>query len=95
MKFPGKSKQQHAAPGAAPGGGGGGGQLRRRLNEAEKQVATLRRRVEVLEQEVQEGRQLNRQVAEMLDVMGEVLLPAEQRDEERLHALLARYHSTL
>jgi len=49
----------------------------------------------VVEQELQEARQLNKRLAEIVDVVAEVLLPAEQRDEERLRAILAKYDERL
>lgn len=39
--------------------------------------------------------ELNKRLAEITDVVAEVLLPAEQRDDERLRAVLKRYESTL
>lgn len=60
-----------------------------------KDIRALRRRVAALEKEVQECRQLSKRLAEITDVVAEVLLPAEQRDEERLRTMLAKYESTL
>jgi hypothetical protein len=45
------------------------------------EVEQLRARVAVLEDEVQECRQLNLRLAELTDVVGELLLPVAQRDE--------------
>lgn len=47
-------------------------------------VEALRERVAVLEDEVQECRQLNLRLAELTDVVQELLLPVAQRDEERI-----------
>jgi hypothetical protein len=58
-------------------------------------VVDLRRRVRRLEDEVQECRRLNLRLAELTDIMSELLLPLEQRDEERLTALLATYQNSL
>ena len=58
-------------------------------------VEALRRRVEVLEDEVQECRQLNLRLAELTDVVQELLLPVAQRDEQRVAALLAQYSQGL
>lgn len=58
-------------------------------------VAELRRRIEVLEEEVQECRTLNRRIAELTDVVAELLLPATQRDEAALREALARYSDSL
>lgn len=66
-----------------------------RWARAEKQLRNLRRRVASLEEEVLESQQLNKQVAEMIDVIAEVLLPAEQRDEQRIHELLKKYDAGL
>ncbi len=83
--------RKQAAGHPAPGGAGSDA----RLEQAEKAVRALRRRVLRLEQEILESRQLNKQVAEMIDVIGEVLLPAGQRDEKRLHELLRKYDASL
>lgn len=55
----------------------------------------LHQRVEALEQEVQECRALNLRVAELTDLVTELLVPIAQRDEEKLNDLLARYQSRL
>ena len=46
-------------------------------------IDALRERVEELEDEVQECRQLNLRLAELTDVVQELLLPVAARDEER------------
>ncbi|HEX6247510.1 MAG TPA: DUF6752 domain-containing protein [Nocardioidaceae bacterium] len=56
-------------------------------------LAQLRRRVAELEREVQENRKLNRRLAELTDLVEEVLLPVGQRDEEKVRALLDEYTS--
>ena len=65
---------------AVPAGGGGAGE-----------VEHLRARVAVLEDEVQECRQLNLRLAELTDVVGELLLPVAQRDEARVAEVMERY----
>lgn len=75
--------QQPARQGPPPG--------RRAL----KEVRALRERVAQLEEEVQEGRHLNKRLAEIVDVVAEVLLPAGDRDEERLTRLLQDYDRAL
>jgi len=62
---------------------------------AGRQVEDLRARVEVLEQEVQECRQLNLRLAELTDVVGELLLPVAQRDEARVAEVMERYSKGL
>ena len=56
-----------------------------------KQVARLRRRVTELEQEVQESRRLNRRIAELTDVVQQLLLPADGRDDAFLRERLAGF----
>jgi hypothetical protein len=51
----------------------------------------LRERVTTLEDEVQECRQLNLRLAELTDVVQELLLPVAARDEERIGAVLEKY----
>lgn len=60
-----------------------------------REVRELRARVAELEEGLQESRQLNKRLAELTDVLAEVLLPAEHRDEERLRTLLEGYDRTL
>ena len=55
--------------------------LRRRLKEQS-------RRITALEHEVQEQRRLNRRFAELADLVEELLVPAVDRDEEKLRSLL-------
>jgi uncharacterized coiled-coil protein SlyX len=55
----------------------------------------LERRVEELEAEVQECRQLNLRLAELTDVVMELLLPVADRDEERVAELLQRYRDSV
>jgi len=54
-------------------------------------IEALRERVAVLEDEVQECRQLNLRLAELTDVVQELLLPVAQRDEEKIGAALEKY----
>lgn len=63
----------------------------RHAREVAAELPELRRRVVALEAEVQENRALNRRIAELTDVVQELLLPADQRDEDALRARLADY----
>lgn len=47
-----------------------------------------------LEASVQENRRLNRRVAELTDVVAELLVPLADRDEAKAQELLARYRTT-
>jgi hypothetical protein len=55
----------------------------------------LRARVDELEQEMQEARQLNLRLAELTDVVQELLLPVAARDEEKIAELMERYSKGL
>jgi transcription initiation factor TFIIIB Brf1 subunit/transcription initiation factor TFIIB len=79
------------------------GEVKRRLQEPgadrdarlRAQVRKLNARVTELEVEVQEARRLNGRVAELTDVVAQVLLPADQRDDEAIRTRLADYVHTL
>lgn len=73
-------------------------QATRRANHAARQMQALRKRIEHLENRVKhleddmrEARQLNRHIAELTDVVQEVLLPATNRDDTGLTELLDKY----
>lgn len=55
----------------------------------------LVKRVAELEAEVQECRALNLRLAEICDVVMELLLPAADRDEAAVAAILERYRSSI
>lgn len=61
------------------------------LKKRARSWSKLRKRVAVLEQEVQECRQVNIRVAELCDVMMELLLPVAERDEKAITEVLDRY----
>jgi hypothetical protein len=52
-------------------------------------VGNLRRRVAELEEEMQEARRLNRRLAELMDVVEELLVPISQQDHERVEQYLS------
>lgn len=61
------------------------------IHQTWDQLVHLPARIRDLEAAVQENRRLNRRVAELTDVVAELLLPVADRDEEKVHELLARY----
>ena len=63
--------------------------------EMTERLEAIEQRVASLEREVQENRALNRRLAELIDVVAELLLPMSQRDEERVAELLDRYRESL
>ena len=54
-------------------------------------VARLRKRLVDLEKEVQELRRLSHRLAELTDLVQELLVPAARRDDERVRELLDEY----
>jgi hypothetical protein len=51
---------------------------------------SLHKRVVALENEIQESRKLNQRLSDLIDVVTEVLVPAVDRDDQRMRAALAR-----
>lgn len=56
---------------------------------------SLKARIEELEAEMQETRRLNRRLAELMDVVEELLVPISQRDDEKVQRYLASHTTTL
>lgn len=67
----------------------------RRYQRARQRPLTVRGRLAALEAEVQENRQLNRRIAELTDVVAELLVPLAERDETRARELLAEYRVSI
>ncbi|MGY2875947.1 hypothetical protein ACVW00_003137 [Marmoricola sp. URHA0025 HA25] len=52
-------------------------------------------RIDELEAEVQENRNLNLRVAELVDLVQELLIPVASQDRERIDAALAKFQRSL
>jgi hypothetical protein len=63
-----------------------------RIVGVDDELHALRDRVTELEREVQEARLLNQRMAELTDVVAEVLVPAADRDDKVLAERLAAYN---
>lgn len=59
------------------------------------EVQELRERVAELEDEVQQARRLHLRVAELTDIVQELLVPLAQRDEDKVREYLDRYSPRL
>ena len=78
-------------------------EIRSTLGRARRKAARVRARygrgvhgrLRELEAEVQENRQLNRRVAELTDLVTELLVPLARRDDERVDVLLERYRDSI
>jgi hypothetical protein len=64
-----------------------------RLTKLYRELSRLGDRLAEMEAEIQECRQVNLRLAELCDVMMELLLPAAGRDDEAVEAILARYRA--
>ncbi len=65
------------------------------LARAARKAPQLEQRIRDLEAEVQECRQVNLRLAELMDLVGELVLPLAQQDPVRVEELLARYHASV
>jgi hypothetical protein len=54
-------------------------------------VGRLEERVAQLEDEIQESRAMNRRLADVVDVVTELLVPAMDRDDARVRAAIERF----
>jgi prefoldin subunit 5 len=68
---------------------------RRRQGDATEQERSLQARVAALEAAVEESRQLHQRLADVVDVVTEVLVPVADRDDARLRAALADLDASL
>jgi hypothetical protein len=69
--------------------------LRDRVRATNAFDRSLRGRVLRLEQELEADRQLHRKIAELSDVVAELLVPIQDRDEARVSEVLAQYRKTI
>jgi len=63
-----------------------------RVTGVDEELRRLRDRVAELEAEVQETRRLHQRLAELTDVVTEVLVPAADREDEKIKKILASYN---
>ena len=69
--------------------------LTARTSARDRALAELTARVETLEDEVREARRQQLRLAELTDVVQELLLPVSQRDQATVEELLERYSAQL
>jgi len=65
----------------------------KKLAQDYRSVVGLGDRLTELEAEVEECRQVQLRLAELFDVMIELLLPVADRDDQEVDAILARYRA--
>jgi len=66
------------------------GQVAQRLKKLERRSRRQASRIADLEAQLMEERRLHRRVAELTDVVTELLVPATARDEDRVRAAIAK-----
>jgi hypothetical protein len=66
-----------------------------RSRVARRVAGDLVTRIEELEAEVQESRNLNLRVAELVDLVQELLIPVASQDRDRIEAALAKLQRSL
>jgi len=66
---------------------------RDRIEQLRRRPLSVRARLAALEAEAQENRQLNRRIAELTDVVTELLIPLSERNEDRVDEVLAAYRA--
>jgi len=69
--------------------------IKSRLRANEGADRRLAQRVAALEEAVEENRKLNQRLADVVDVVTELLVPAMDRDDERVKKALADLGKTL
>ena len=62
---------------------------------AGERLEALQHRLEALEAEVQECRQLNIRLAEVVDLVEQLLLPIAAQDQEKITAAVEKYNRTI
>ena len=65
------------------------------MTDKVRSAMTIKQRIEALEAEVQECRQMNLRLAELTDLVTELLLPVAERDEARIAEALKGYHESV
>lgn len=65
------------------------------LGDTLRGLVSLRRRVAELEEEVQECRAVNLRVAELTDIVSELLVPLARGDQDEVARVIERYHESL
>ena len=69
--------------------------IKSRLRANEEADRRLAQRVAALEEAVEENRKLNQRLADVVDVVTELLVPAMDRDDDRVKKALADLGKTL
>jgi hypothetical protein len=66
-----------------------------RYQRLRRRQSSVKERLAALEEELQESRQLNRRITELVDVVAELLVPIADRDDERVQEVLDQYRKSV
>ena len=66
-----------------------------RKSTGQPNLRRMKDRIDELEREVQECRRLNRRLSDVVDVVTELLVPALDRDEDKVREALSRFEKVV
>ncbi len=69
--------------------------IKARIQRRRMRVRDLEERIEVMEDEMQEHRQLSRRVAELTDLVADLLVPLAQNDQSRVDEIVSEYRASI
>ena len=69
--------------------------IKARIQRRRMRVRDLEERIEVMEDEMQEHRQLSRRVAELTDLIADLLVPLAQHDQAKVDEIITQYRASI
>jgi hypothetical protein len=69
--------------------------IKARIQRRRMRVRDLEERIEVMEDEMQEHRQLSRRVAELTDLIADLLVPLAQNDQAKVNEIVDTYRASI
>ena len=69
--------------------------IKSRIQRRRMRLRDLEERIEVMEDEMQEHRQLSRRVAELTDLIADLLVPLAQNDQAKVDEIVSAYRASI
>lgn len=69
--------------------------IKARIQRRRMRLRDLEERIEVMEDEMQEHRQLSRRVAELTDLIADLLVPLAQNDQSKVNEIVDAYRASI
>lgn len=69
--------------------------IKARVQRRRMRVRDLEERIKVMEDEMQEHRQLSRRVAELTDLIADLLVPLAQNDQTKVDEIVNGYRASI